>query len=103
MSLDLGVVLEGGAQSGVAVGSCRYGPNYKKLSTNGNVRGGPPYERARTTLFFDFGESSLFEMNHSTLRWGMLHTAAEGETATKNIKEGVNSFASGVIENLLRI
>ena len=34
------------------------------------------------------GESSLLEMNHSTLRLGMLHTAAEGETATKDNKEG---------------
>jgi hypothetical protein len=72
-------------------------PNYKKLSTNGKVRGGPPYERAHTTLFFRFfGESSLFEINHS-LRWGMLHTAAEGETATKdNNKEGVRFFFARV-------
>jgi hypothetical protein len=31
------------------------------------------------------------------------HSGREGETATKNIKEGVRLFASGVIENLLRI
>jgi hypothetical protein len=39
--------------------------------------------------FFIFCESSLFrEKNHSTLQWGMLHTAAERETATEGDRGG---------------
>ena len=45
--------------------------------------------RARVWRRLDFGESSLLGMNYST-RDGvcMLHTAAEGETATKDGTEG---------------
>ena len=36
-----------------------------------------------------FGESSLLGMNYRQYpRWGMLHTAAEGESATKDNTEG---------------
>ena len=41
-------------------------------------------------------------MHHGTLRWGMLHTAAEGETATKVNNEGVGGlgfFAKGKFFN----
>ena len=42
----------------------------------------------RLREFFFFCESSLLRTNHSTLQRGMLHTAAEGGTATEGDRGG---------------
>ena len=42
-----------------------------------------------------FCESSLLRTNHSTLQRGMLHTAAEGGTATEGDREGGRGAGEG--------
>ena len=54
-----------------------------------------PLNMRKSGVFIFFCESSLLRTNHSTLQRGMLHTAAEGGTATEGDREGGRGAGEG--------